>query len=106
MLRDFFSFHCGPCRKAIPKLNKWNKEFAGELVIIGCAKDGIARLRTIEPKIEYTLASDPQGKIWQEMDLHVLSYVQLIDPKGIVRWEGLCIDLTTKKIKEIIAKYK
>lgn len=40
------------------------------------------------------------------MDLHVLSYVQLIDPKGIVRWEGLCIDLTTKKIKEIIAKYK
>ena len=106
VLRDFFSFHCGPCRKAIPKLNKWNKEFAGELVIIGCAKDGIARLRTIEPKIEYTLASDPQGKIWQEMDLHVLSYVQLIDPKGIVRWEGLCIDLTTKKIKEIIAKYK
>lgn len=106
VLRDFFSFHCGPCRKAIPKLNKWNKEFAGELVIIGCAKDGIARLRTIEPKIEYTLASDPQGKIWKDMDLHVLSYVQLIDPKGIVRWEGLCIDLTTQKIKEIIAKYK
>lgn len=106
VLRDFFSFHCGPCRKAIPKLNKWNKEFAEEMVIIGYSKDGVKSLRTIEPKIEYTLASDPNSRTWSEMDLHVLSYVQLIDPKGIVRWEGLCIDLTTKKIKEIIAKYK
>lgn len=106
VLRDFFSFHCGPCRKAIPKLNKWNKEFAEEMVIIGYSRDGVERLRTIEPKIEYTLASDSNSRTWREMDLHVLSYVQLIDPKGIVRWEGLCIDLTTKKIKEIIAKYK
>lgn len=106
VLRDFFSFHCGPCRKAIPKLNKWSKEFADDLVVIGCAKDGVKRLLEIEPKIEYNLASDPQGEIWKTMDLHVLSYVQLIDPKGIVRWEGLCIDLTTAKIKEIISKYK
>ena len=75
-------------------------------MVIGCAKDGVKRLLEIEPKIEYNLASDPQGEIWKTMDLHVLSYVQLIDPKGIVRWEGLCIDLTTAKIKEIISKYK
>ena len=40
------------------------------------------------------------------MELHLFSYVQLIDPKGIVRWEGICADLTEEKIKEIIAKYK
>ncbi len=106
VLRDFFSFMCGPCRKAIPKLNKWSKEFADELVVVGCAKDGINRLRQIEPEIEYYLASEPEGEIWNTMELHVLSYVQLIDPKGIVRWEGVCTDLTTKKIREIIAKYK
>lgn len=106
VLRDFFSFHCGPCRKAIPKLNKWSKEFAKDMVVIGCARDNISQLKQIEPKIEYYLASEPKGEIWQAMDLHVLSYVQLIDPKGIVRWEGLCIDLTTNKIKEMIAKYK
>lgn len=94
------------CRKAIPKLNEWSKKFADELIVVGCAKDGINRLRQIEPKIEYYLASEPEGKIWNTMELHVLSYVQLIDPKGIVRWEGLCTDLTTKKIQEIIAKYK
>lgn len=106
VLRDFFSFMCGPCRKAIPKLNEWSKKFADELIVVGCAKDGISRLRQIEPKIEYYLASEPEGKIWNTMELHVLSYVQLIDPKGIVRWEGLSTDLTTKKIQEIIAKYK
>lgn len=106
VLRDFFSFMCGPCRKAIPKLNEWSKKFADELIVVGCAKNGINRLRQIEPKIEYYLASEPEGKIWNTMELHVLSYVQLIDPKGIVRWEGLCTDLTTKKIQEIIAKYK
>lgn len=105
VLRDFFSFHCGPCRKAIPKLNKWSKEFADDLVIIGCAKNSINQLKTIEPKIEYCLASSG-NEIWKKMELHVLSYVQLIDPQGIIRWEGLCIDLTTKKIKEIIGKYK
>ncbi|WP_065219150.1 MULTISPECIES: TlpA family protein disulfide reductase [Butyricimonas] len=105
VLRDFFSFHCGPCRKAIPKLNRWNKEFADDLVIIGCARNSINQLRTIEPKIEYCLANTGEA-IWKTMELHVLSYVQLVDPKGIVRWEGLCVDLTTEKIKEIIAKYK
>ena len=108
VLVDFFSFHCGPCRKAIPKINKWNKLFADDLVIIGLAShaNSIKQLQTIEPKIEYTLAIDDEGKTWKTRELHVLSYVNLIDPKGVVRWEGLCVDLTTEKIKEIMEKYK
>ena len=107
VLVDFFSFHCGPCRKAIPKINKWNKLFADDLVIIGLAShaNSIKQLQTIEPKIQYTLAIDT-GETWKSRELHVLSYVNLIDPDGIVRWEGLCIDLTTEKIQEIIDQYK
>ena len=75
------------------------------MIIIGCPKDGISRIVTMEPKIEYYLAY-VTDKVWETMELHVFSYVQLIDPKGIVRWEGICVDLTEEKIKEIIAKYK
>lgn len=107
VLLDFFSFHCGPCRKAIPKLNKWHEHFADDLVVIGLASqaNSIEQLQTIEPKIQYTLAIDT-GETWKSRELHVLSYVNLIDPDGIVRWEGLCIDLTTEKIQEIIDQYK
>lgn len=103
VLVDFFTFHCALCRKVIPKLNEWNKQFGDELVVIGMAPkyNSMAQLRTIEPAIEYTLAVDT-GETWGSRELHVSSYVNLIDPDGVVRWEGLCVDLTTDKIREII----
>ena len=107
MLVDFFTFHCAPCRKVIPKLNEWNEQFGDELVIIGMAPkyNSMAQLRTIEPAIEYTLAVDT-GETWGSRELHVSSYVNLIDQDGVVRWEGLCVDLTTEKLKEIMDEYK
>lgn len=106
ILLDFFGVYCAPCRKAIPKLNEWSKQFKKDMIVIGYASNSIEQLKQMEPKIEYYCASDHEGRTCALVDLHVNSFVHLIDPKGIVRWEGICAELTTEKIKEVIEKYK
>ena len=106
VLLDYFGFYCNPCRKAIPELNKWKKEFRKDLVVIGYAKDGIKVLQKMEPKMDYCYGSDRKARTWSDTELHVMPYLHLIDPDGIVRWEGNSYNLTSEIIKEVIREYK
>ena len=42
----------------------------------------------------------------QALGLKFVPYTLVIDPKGIVRWEGSPANLTEEVLKEIIKKYK
>ena len=106
VLLDFWGHSCGPCKLAIPKLNEWHKKFAKDMVVIGHSNDSPAGIKKMIPAIEYTCALDSKHRTRKEIDLRVNSYVLLIDPKGIVRWEGICEDLSTAEIEKIIKEYK
>src|SRR5882762_2076406 len=49
---DFWATWCGPCRKAIPELNAFQKKFAGKLVVIGVSDETEEKVRAFKgPKL-------------------------------------------------------
>jgi len=108
---DFWATWCLPCKKAIPELNKLAEKFKKDIVVIGISNESPERIKAMKnPIINYYIASDPQMRMMKEIQVKGIPHVIVIDPKGIVRWEGLPIlpnyELTEDKLKELIKKYK
>lgn len=113
ILIDFWGPACVPCKKAIPHLNEFSKRFKKDLVVIGISCQGEKALKEMkEPVIEYFSAYDTRkvGRISKALDVRYIPYVLLIDPQGIVRWEGNPLakgyELTEEVIENLIKKYK
>lgn len=111
ILIDFWATWCGPCKRAIPELNKFKTEFENDLVVIGISdetKEEVNKL--IDPKIEYYSAIDTNRKMYNFLEIAAIPHCILIDPDGIIRWEGYPIlrgyELTSEVIKKIIGEYK
>lgn len=111
ILLDFWATWCGPCRASIPDLNEFQKKFKDNLVVIGLSDEKPDKINSMtEPKIEYTSATDTEARTKKEMKVSGIPHAILIDPQGIVRWEGFPLlyghKLTEQIIKELIEKYK
>ncbi len=111
ILVDFWATWCGPCRKAIPELNEFQKEFSDDLVVIGISQETTEKVNAMkEPVIEYYYGVDPAGTMEKKLEVKGIPHVILIDPQGIVRWEGFPLleghELTSEVIKKLIQKYK
>ncbi|MNQ49520.1 Thiol-disulfide oxidoreductase ResA [compost metagenome] len=111
ILIDFWATWCGPCKTAIPKLNRFNTEFATDLIIIGISDETKEELNNLtDPKIEYYSAIDTERTMYNTLEIQGIPHCILIDPDGIVRWEGYPIlngfMLTSKVIRDIIENYK
>ncbi|TVZ55320.1 thiol-disulfide isomerase/thioredoxin [Lutibacter sp. Hel_I_33_5] len=111
ILLDFWATWCGPCIKAIPELNSFQKEFKKDLVVIGISSETPRKVKKQRnPKIKYFSAIDRKRRLNTILEIKGIPHCILIDPRGIVRWEGYPIlknnELTSKVIKELIKKYK
>jgi thiol-disulfide isomerase/thioredoxin len=111
ILIDFWATWCGPCKTAIPKLNRFNTEFANDLIVIGISDETKEELNNLtDPKIEYYSAIDTERTMYNTLEIQGIPHCILIDPDGIVRWEGYPIlngfMLTSKVIRDIIENYK
>ncbi len=111
ILIDFWATWCGPCRVAIPHMNEFSKKFADDLIVIGISdetEDKVAEMK--EPVIEYFSAIDTEKRMSSALEVKGIPHVILIDPQGIVRWEGFPSlkghELTADVIAELIKKYK
>jgi thiol-disulfide isomerase/thioredoxin len=111
LLIDFWATWCGPCRKAIPELNALHKKFGDKLVVIGVSdqeEDAVLAMKT--PKIDYFSAIDTNAVMKKALEVRGIPHVILVDPDGIVRWEGFPLlqgeELTEKVVEEILAGKK
>jgi len=61
-----------------------------------------------DPVIEYASAIDTQARTKKIVEVKGIPHVMLIDPQGIVRWEGFPLldgyELTEKVVADILAK--
>jgi cytochrome c biogenesis protein CcmG/thiol:disulfide interchange protein DsbE len=107
VLVDFWATWCPPCRRAIPELNAFQKKFADKLVVIGISDETEEDVRKLkEPQIHYAVAIDTQSRTKNEVQVRGIPHVILMDPSGIVRWEGYPLqegfELTEKVIQDIL----
>ena len=110
VLIDFWATWCGPCRKAIPDLNSYQEEFKDKLIVIGISDETASKVKRFKkPKIEYYNAIDTKKRLYNSLEVKGIPHCILIDPNGIVQWEGYPLlkghELTSEIIKDIIDKY-
>jgi thiol-disulfide isomerase/thioredoxin len=109
-LIDFWATWCPPCRKAIPELNAYHEKFGNKLVVIGISDETEEAVRNFaNPQIEYSIAIDTQARTKNAVGVTGIPHVLIIDPQGIVRWEGFPFlegyELNEQVVADILARY-
>jgi cytochrome c biogenesis protein CcmG, thiol:disulfide interchange protein DsbE len=106
LLIDFWATWCGPCRRSIPELNALQARFGDRLVIVGLSDETEQEVREMKsPKIDYSVAIDTAATTKRAVEVRGIPHAILIDPKGIVRFEGHPGYLSADGVAGLLAKY-
>ncbi len=106
LLVDFWATWCGPCRRSIPELNALQAKFKGRLVVVGLSDETESEVRAMRsPKIDYSVAIDTSATMKKTVEVKGIPHAMLIDPKGVVRFEGHPGYLTAEGVAGLLAKY-
>ena len=103
VLFEMYGTFCPPCWKAVPKLNALQEQFKDELVVVGV--NHTTQKLAQEPESHYYKGIDSERKTYHAIGLKFVPYALLVDPDGIVRWEGSPNDLDEVVVGKIIKKY-
>jgi len=107
VLIDFWATWCGPCRRSIPELNALFEKYHDRLVVIGLSDEPEAAVRKMtDPRIEYAVAIDTQARMLKTLEVTGIPHCILVDPHGIVRYEGMPTYLDDRKLEFFLDKYK
>ena len=106
VLIDFWATWCGPCRASIPELNKLHAKFADKLIVIGLTDETESDVRAMKsPKIDYYIASDTSANMKTAVGVRGIPHAMILDPNGVVRFEGHAGYLNERNVAGLLAKY-
>lgn len=77
-----------PCQKTIPLLNNLHQKFGNHLVVIGLSDEPEEIASTPQPPSDFFSGIDLHARTRKAVEVRGLPHVLLIDPSGIVCWEG------------------
>ncbi|MEI3155509.1 MAG: hypothetical protein V8S95_10700 [Odoribacter sp.] len=89
-------------------MNEIHKQFKDNLVVIGIPDETADKVKALEkPVIEYDCGIISQATM-KSLEVRGTPHIILIDPQGIVRWEGFPFleghKLTPEVVKNLIQK--
>jgi len=94
-----------PCRQSIADLNGLQKKFREKLVVVGvCSESEYEIAQMSGPKLEFPAGIDSKGRLSALLGITSVPSVLLLDPKGLIRYEGHPSAITEKKLQSLLAK--
>jgi thiol-disulfide isomerase/thioredoxin len=107
---DFWATWCGPCRRAIPELNQIRQQFGDRVDVIGISDESEEAVRAMrDPAIEYFVGIDTLARTKNALAVTGIPHVIIVDPLGIVRWEGFPLlqghELSPAVVQKVLALY-
>jgi thiol-disulfide isomerase/thioredoxin len=106
VILDFWATWCAPCRRSIPHLNSLYAKFKDQVAVIGLTDENEEAVRKMtDPHIDYFVAIDTQHRSSSAVGITAIPHALLVDPKGIVRFEGHPGFLDEAKLEKLIARY-
>ena len=106
VLVDFWATGSEPCRQSIPHLNALQAKFKDRLVVIGLSDETPEAMRKMaSPRVDYYVGTDPQARTRAAVEVQGIPHAMLMDPDGIVRFEGQPVYLDEPGLERLMTKY-